>query len=535
MKTVILLSLVVFALNYGTAAQRPRVIISPAPTPAPTQTPTPRPTVTPSPISTPPITPTATPTPAPIQTLSSLQAKIYISLNRYEIRRGHVGIKIVSLDTGKVILEDNAEKYFMPASNMKVITVAAAFEKLSQNFRFVTSVYAPALPDESGTIKGDLTIYGRGDISISSAFNDGDYYKGLDILADKITQSGVKRIEGNLIGDESYFKGNAIPEGWEWDDLQWYYGAEISALSLNDNAVDLSVKPSSNGSPCYVQILPNNTIYRIVNRCVTTSGQRTLSIKKSLDQNVIEIDGTLPGNDKGFSGSITVSHPADLFMQILRQRLEQKGIVITGQNRIVSKANELAPNKVEITKLESPPLSIIAQKILKPSQNLYTETLLRALGEEVGDKSDKNATSHQKGVTVVKQFLREIGVAPDSVIQWDGSGLSRHNLVTPNSIVQVYQYMAKSRNSLPWGSALTIGGIDGTLKNRFKGTSASANVRGKTGTIDQVSSLSGYVSSASGERFVFSIIVNGVNSVAIRKDVTDDIVVALADFNGRTD
>ena len=180
-------------------------------------------------------------------------------------------------------------------------------------------------------------------------------------------------------------------------------------------------------------------------------------------------------------------------------------------------------------------LSIIAQKTLKPSQNLYTETLLWTIGEEVGDKSNPNLTSQEKGIAVVKKFLQEIGVDADSVIQWDGSGLSRHNLVTPNSIVKVYEYMAKSRSSLAFGSALTIGGVDGTLKNRFKGTSAEANVRGKTGTIDQVSSLSGYVNSATGERFIFSVIVNGVNNVGTRKQIIDDIVVALANFDGRTE
>ena len=218
-------------LNFGIAAQRPRVIIKDMATPTPTVSPTP------------PETPTATPTPVPVQTLPYLQSRFRIALNNYEARRGQIGVKIISLDTGKIIFEQDSEKYFMPASNMKVITVAAALEKLSPGFHFTTSVFAPSLPDENGTIKGDLTIFGRGDISISTAFNNGDYYTGLDELADKIAQAGVKRIEGNLIGDESYFKGNPIPAGWEWDDLQWYYGAEISALSLNDNAIDFSVRP----------------------------------------------------------------------------------------------------------------------------------------------------------------------------------------------------------------------------------------------------------------------------------------------------
>ena len=229
-----------------------------------------------------------------------------------------------------------------------------------------------------------------------------------------------------------------------------------------------------------------------------------------------------------------MTNPAELFVELLRQKLTEKGIVITGANRIAkSSENSIAavPDKVEITRLESTPLSIIAQKTLKPSQNLYTETILRALGEEAGKGS--GATSEDKGKAVVRGFLQEIGVPADGIIQWDGSGLSRHNLVTPEAVVQLYTYMAKSRSAIAWNAALTVGGMDGTLRNRFKGTNAAGNVRGKTGTIDQVSSLSGYLTTAAGEKIVFSIIINGVNNVGLRVKTIDEIVVALANYNGK--
>ena len=133
---------------------------------------------------------------------------------------------------------------------MKNFTVAAAIEKLTPDFRFVTSVYADSKPDAAGVIKGDLRILGRGDVSISTAFNNGDYYKGVDNLVDKIAAAGVKRVEGSLLGDESYFKGYPIPVTWEWDDLQWYDGAEISALPVNNNSMDLTVKPGAPNTPC---------------------------------------------------------------------------------------------------------------------------------------------------------------------------------------------------------------------------------------------------------------------------------------------
>jgi len=551
---VLALALFCGALGFGipaTAQETSREKVVGKPTPKAKQTPTPSPTITPSP----------TPTPAivPIQTITELQSKILLTLARPELRRGSVGVKIVSLDTNKVVFEENAEKYFMPASNMKSYTVAAAMEKLSPDFRFVTSIFAASMPDADGVIRGDLTILGRGDVSFSTTFYEGDYYKGLNALADKIVQAGVKKIEGNLVGDESYFSGSAIPESWEWDDLQWYYGAEISALPINDNAVDLSVRSSAVNAPCAVQMLPANTIMKIVNRCVTSAAgvKRDLKITKKLDQNIIEITGTLPSDDKGFKGYVAVSRPAQIFVEMLRGLLVQKGVAITGQNKTINQKEKKekavlaaaisATPPVEIAKLESPPFSIVAAKTMKPSQNTYTETILWTLGEQIGRKQEtalttdensivklQNASSAELGLKTVRGFLTEIGVAPDSVIQWDGSGLSRHNLVTPSSAVALYAFMSKSRYAVAWRDSLTIGAVDGTLQNRFKGTVAATNVRGKTGTIDQVSALSGYVTTAAGERLVFSILVNGVNDGRARQSAIDEIVVALASFNGKS-
>ena len=527
-------AMVCFGFNFGESVTaqnsgRQRVVATPTPKPTPEITPTPTPIPT----------PTATPTPVPIQTLADLQSRIRTSLARPELRRGQIGVKIVSLDTGKTIFEENAEKYFMPASNMKSFTIAAAMEKLSPEFRFVTSVFAPTMPDANGTIRGDLMIYGRGDVSFSTAFYDGDYYKGIDALATKIANAGVKRIEGNLVGDESYFTGNPIPPSWEWDDLQWYYGAEISALGINDNAVDLKINPSSFNESCRVLIQPINTIVKIINHCVISpSGtKRDIKIEKKLPQNVIEISGTMPLDDKGYQGYIAVSRPAELFVEMLRQLLIQKGVFVTGQNRVIGakdKANSSVVAPIEITKLESLPFNVIAAKTLKPSQNLYTETILWTLGEQFGDKTNPKLTSAERGLGVVQNFLLQAGISADSIIQWDGSGLSRHNLITPNSAVQLYSYMATSRYANAWRDALTIGGVDGTLKSRFKGTLAAENVRGKTGTIDQVSALSGYVTTVSGEKLVFSILVNGVNDGKLRQATIDEIVVSLANFNGKS-
>ena len=515
-------AIICLGFNFGILAQetnRTRII--------PKKTP-PKPAVTP--------TPTATP-----QTLSYLRSRINGVLSSALLKRGRVGVKIASLNSGKVVFERNADKYFMPASNMKSFTVASAIDKLTLDFRFTTSIYADSKPNTDGVIIGDLIVYGRGDPSISTSFNDGDYYKGIDALVSKIAAAGVKSIKGSIIGDETYFNAKPIPFGWEWDDLQWYYGAEISSLTINNNSVDLKILPGAIGAACVISVLPANRQFKIINRTQTTSSgtKREIKVTKRLGQNILEISERMPANDRGFQGAVTISRPAKLFVEILKQRLELKGIKVNGGTRAINleERNGLrlkTDDLTEITNLKSPPLSLIAAKTMKPSQNLYTELILRALGEELGDKSDTKKTSAQRGIEIVHSVLRKAGVMPDSVIQYDASGLSRHNLITPNASVKLFTYMDKSRNAVVWRNALAIGGVDGTLKRRFIGTSAVGNVRGKTGTLDQVSALSGYVRSKTGERFVFSILTNNLPNSRLRSSTIDRIVVLLSNFDGKT-
>ncbi|MBK6589212.1 MAG: D-alanyl-D-alanine carboxypeptidase/D-alanyl-D-alanine-endopeptidase [Acidobacteria bacterium] len=556
------LSAAIFGTSFIALSGNNAVSADSLPTPSPT--PATRPRTTPTPLATRPTTPTASPTaiPAPaakpMQTIEELQSTIRQRLFDPAVRRGRVGVKVVSLSSGKVVFEQDSEKYFMPASNMKNFTVAAAMEKLGPDFKFVTSVYANSLPDSSGTIKGDLRIFGRGDISISTAFfgtspSDPDtYYKGIDRLVDRIAAAGIKKIEGSIVGDESYFKGFYIPGGWEWDDLQAYYGAEVSALPINDNAVDINVSPGTTGSPCNVTISPANKIFQVVNTCTTggPSSTRTLSVVKKLDRNIVEVSGSMPAGKPAYVNSIAVTRPAELFVALLKRRLEATGIVVTGDSRLLP-PNAKPTQNIEVAKLESPPFAQIAAKTMKPSQNMFTETILWTLGVE-GFRKDRGQIptvsdgtnafpvtedSSVLGLNQVKAFLKKIdGMAEDGIIQSDGSGLSRHDLITPAAVVTLYRYMAFTQNAQAWRESLTIAGVDGTLANRLKGTAAEANFRGKTGTIDQVSALSGYMTTAAGEQLVVSIIVNNVGGpTRTRTSLADDIVTALANFNGKVD
>lgn len=485
-----------------------------------------------------------------------------------EVRRGRVGIKIVSLSSGNVIFENDADKYFMPASNMKNFTIATAMERLGPDFKFKTDVLAYS-PIDNGTIRGPLVIKGGGDVSISNAFDPGfpgvvNPYWGIDKLVDKITAAGVKRIDGDLIGNEQRFTGFAVPETWEWDDMETFSGAEVSALPLNDNVVDLRVMPATSGSQCLIAITPANPLIKIVNNCMTTTeGGQKIKVTKSINQNVIEVTGIMQTGGKDMVQSITFSHVAELFMNILKERLEARGVVITGKARTVDNSYEnmrspsgrpfgnlISPDKsqtgpITLTSLESPPFSVIAAKTMKPSQNMYTETILWTLGEYDRPYFDPIKTSASQvtipdsahlGLNVVKSFLGSIGLPPESVLQYDGSGMSRHDQITPDAIIRLYTYMAKqSKYAQVWLNSLSIGGVDGTLRNRYKGTSAEGNMRGKTGTLDQVSALSGYVTTAAGEKVIVSIIVNGVPKTLDRTSLADDIVISIANFNGKID
>src|SRR6267378_5271367 len=229
--------------------------------------------------------PTATPIPSPATspvvsrpvaasrnapaTLAELKSRIEEIVRQPALEPGFFAVKIVSLDTGLVIYEQSANKFTRPASNMKLYTVAAALDRLTPDYHFITSIYAKEKPDK-GTVKGDLIIFGRGDPSFAARFNDGDYFKGTNALADRIVAAGVKRVKGDLVGDESYFNGAPLGSGWEWEDLQWGYGAQVSALSVNDNAIDLTVRPGEQvGAAAVITSGPPATFMTIANRATT--------------------------------------------------------------------------------------------------------------------------------------------------------------------------------------------------------------------------------------------------------------------------
>lgn len=488
------------------------------------------------------------------RTLAELQSRIEQIVRQPALEPGFFAVKIVSLDTGTVIYEQNANKFVRPASNMKLYTVAAAFDRLTPDFHFITSVYAKDKMDD-GKIKGDLIIYGRGDPSIAARFNNGDYFKGIDNLADRIVAAGAKRVKGDLVGDESFFNGDPLGSGWEWEDLQWSYGAPVSALSVNDNAIDLTIKPADKvGAPVVITTGPPATSFMtIANRATTAArgSKSDLEIHRGVGANTLEVSGTLAVGDNGFTGGVAIPDPALAFVSMLRDALVKRGVKIDGRVRTVNarSGGGISPDSpinlvqlthvppgpalVKIADLESPNFSVIAAHTLKPSQNLYTELILRTLGKLTA--TNPNQSNENAGLDAVRSFLRQAGARDNETHLNDGSGLSRNDMIMADATVELLTFMSKHRYFAQFRDALPIAGVDGTLRTRMRGTPAEGNVRAKTGSLSSVASLGGYVTTAGGERLVFSMMLNNYpDAAAVRRDSVDAIAVLLASFAGKT-
>jgi D-alanyl-D-alanine carboxypeptidase/D-alanyl-D-alanine-endopeptidase (penicillin-binding protein 4) len=552
-------------IAHAQEAQRDRRVNPPPAQSAPQTTPTPQQTPAPQP------TPQATPAPQPApRTIEVLRARIADVLSQPALAPAMFGIKVVSLDTGRVLFEENAGKLLMPASNMKLYTVAAALDRLGPDFRFTTSAYTQEAPDNKGKLRGDLIIYGRGDPTFATRFNgtgNTDYFMAIDDLAARIHAAGVRRVEGDIVGDESYFTGAPRGQGWEWDDLQWYYGADVSALTVNDNALDLFVKPGAKvGDACVVTTGPdiariinttarqlsgappvnvaatlNNAPLTVINSTTTSARatKRELVVDRPLGQPGLIVSGSLPLDDPGYTASVSVPRPAYAFVAMLRSALERRGVTVRGRTTVVDAyMRNAAPfdltKLVELAKRESPPFSEIAAHTLKPSQNLYTELILRTLGKQF-PPTDPKLTTAQAGLAVVRTFLNEAGINTSHLSLFDGSGLARQNLITADATVQLLTYMSRHRYAQVYRDAQPIAGVDGTLRSRMRNTAAAGNLRAKTGTLSNVSGLSGYVTSAAGERLAFSMVVNHYpDDQPPRQNYMDAIALLLASFAGKT-
>jgi D-alanyl-D-alanine carboxypeptidase/D-alanyl-D-alanine-endopeptidase (penicillin-binding protein 4) len=482
----------------------------------------------------------------PPATLEQLRQRLAEHVSQPKFDAGTLGVKIVSLDNGKTIFEHDAGKLFSPASNCKLYTVALAFDQLGGDYRIRTSLYAVSRPNRFGTLKGDLIVYGRGDPTINERLHSNDIFQALEPLMSALTNAGVRRISGDLVGDESFFRGPPYGSGWNCDDLEFYYGAEISALTVNDNYLKLSVKRGERvGTPCKLSLLPATGFLILSNRTRTVSAgeKRELPFYRPLGENIVYVSGEMPLDDKGYTNDVTMHNPAGLFISYFKQALAKHGIKVDGKLRTMNWLDrQVVPldlNKmVELGFVESLPMRDLAREIHKPSQNLYTDLLLAHIGALVQATNGlTRRTSEEAGVAQLNEFLLRIGVPKGDVHFEEGSGLSRNNLTTPNASVVLLNFMSRHVEAAAYRDSLPIAGVDGSLRNRMKNTAAVGNVHAKTGTLRWANSLSGYVTTAAGEHLAFSVMLNrfvpDVNSSA--RDAVDAIAVLLAEFAGRSD
>ena len=440
-----------------------------------------------------------------------LGAQVDAIANRPEFSRSRWGILIQPLSSTATLYSRDAQKYFIPASNVKLLTTAAALQKLGADFRIKTSVY-------SGE-NGSLYVAGRGDPSITEA--------QLQSLAQQLKRRGVDRVN-ELIGDDSYFQGSAVNPNWEWEDAQAGYGAPVNSLIFNQNAIELLLSPQDLGQPLKVTFaepkLANQ--WQIQNNSVTVAQNESefIEVGREFDRPAIRVSGQLKVGAESESAYVAVVNPANNFLQHFQQVLAAEGIPVK-QALVASVSRNF---NQELATVESPPLAELVRETNRESNNLYAEVLLRLLGKVTDKVPQQQEDTDEIGLKELKTALTQLGVNPNSYILADGSGLSRHNLISPEALVQTLRFMANSPAASIYRQSLPIAGESGTLKNRLSSTPNRVILQAKTGTLSGVSALSGYIEVPDYEPLVFSIIVNQSDlSAASMRSATDEIVLLL--------
>jgi serine-type D-Ala-D-Ala carboxypeptidase/endopeptidase (penicillin-binding protein 4) len=481
----------------------------------------------------------ATPSPSATQSPDpALQAEIDRIIDENHLEQTRVGIFVMSLRDGRVLYSRDADKLFTPASNMKVYTTAVAVDLLGADYRWRTSIYAAKQPGANGIINGDLTLYGRGSPDLISK-EKGDA-PSLSRLADQIYQSGVRQVRGNIVGDESYFRGEPFGVGWQWNDLQWYFGAEPSALSIDENSIEVTIAPSNKkGSSASVVVNPNDSFVHLTNNTITAErdAPTSVGIIRELSGNDLQVWGDFPESGRAFSTFLSVHNPALWAANNFKRALVARGIKVDGNAtsrdfRVIG-SQEFDPQKsVEVASVNSQPLGNIVRKTNKESNNLYAELLLRTIGKERGATAPdpdprKNRTrgDDEAGVAVVKTWLAQNGISTRGLAIHDGSGLSRLDLVTPESTARLLTAIAGTKGSTIFHDSLPIAGHDGTLAGRLKGV--GSQIVAKTGSLTYVHSLSGYATTSSGEVLVFSILCNDTTVGRGAVSAIDQIAAAM--------
>jgi D-alanyl-D-alanine carboxypeptidase/D-alanyl-D-alanine-endopeptidase (penicillin-binding protein 4) len=446
------------------------------------------------------------PAPAPVATAEATIAAALDSIfNDTAFASAHWGVLVRSLESGRTLYARNAGRMFVPASNMKIVTASAALEVLGPEYRYVTRVAASG-PVRNGVLHGDLVVIGSGDPTISDRFH-GDVRTVFRAWADSLRAHGVRRITGGVVGNDDVFDDVPLGRGWAWDDAEDSYSAEIGGLELNEGFVTVRVAPAPGQRAATVTTDPVSdewvpVVGNVWMGAAGTAPQVTVHRADSLSG--VSVSGTLPP-DTTVEAEVSVRNNTRFFASVLRQALLEAGIAVGGQS--LDADDDPARGRPESSTVlfthTSPPLREILPGFLKPSQNQIGEILLKTLGHELRGMGSAGA-----GIAAIDSMAAAWGLPRRLLAQADGSGLSRYNLVAPEFLAALLERESRSPGFAILFDALPVAGREGTLATRMRGTPAEANVHAKTGTLSGVRSLSGYVTTAAGERMVFSMLVN---------------------------
>lgn len=477
------------------------------------------------------------------------------------------GVLVADRDSGEMLYELNADRFFTPASNAKIFTSTLALSMLGPDFHFRTTLETTGQLGSDGRLSGDLVLIGRGDPDLSNrkfpyvgkVEREGPTEATFAEMVASATAKGLKEIDGDIVADDSYFPFDPYPAGWSVGDLYFTFGAPVSALAFNDNSFSIEVSPGQHdGDVASLAVEPAAAADGFGHEVGTgpSSGKPDFSVVREPGQKFILLRGSIPVGHAPIKLDLAMTDSAEVAARALKQAFETAGVHVTGEVRVqhaapprpfdaTTLATQATPNIPQMPGAMSSELAKIVTTLVlaehvspallesirltnKVSQNLHAELFLRTVAREKAGIGSTDA-----GIWVEQNFLKTAGIVDGDVVLSDGSGLSRDDLVTPRAVVQLLRYVAQQ----PWGadyiSTFPIAGVDGTLENRMKNTAASSRILAKTGALEHVRAMSGYATTERGENLVFTIFGN--NNPEHGRDATaamDAIGVAMVETLG---
>ena len=479
--------------------------------------------------------------------LAALAQRIDAHLAKPAFADASWGVQVVSLDSGKTLYAHNADKLFVPASTAKLYTAALALETFGPDYRIPTSLFATEKAGRDGEMRGDLVLVGYGDPTLGLDKR----VSWADSLAAALRKSGVQTVRGSLIGDATWFSAPRYGSGWEAADLQSWFGAPVSALSVDENTVRVEVRPAPQpGTRARIRFEPVDSAPELDNQLLTlrAPARTDISLYRAPGEAVLHAFGTIASNAEVQFYRLAAHDPAMIAVEQLRSALARQGVSVQGKSRSIywpERNDALNGDKIQrIADFWSPPLEEIVNRGLKVSQNLYLQNMLLMVGAKVaadqraaGEEAVPFRSSESRGINALREYLRKIGVPMDGVVIEDGPGLSRRDLTSPAALTSLLTHLGDSPGAKAFRLALPEAGVDGSLTGRMRNSAAEGRIHAKTGSMAFTYSLAGYALTASDERLAFAIILNNYRRPVDAGRPTaelDKIAIMLAELSERS-